>query len=429
MDEVPERPTRPRDRRDRPGHRRATRADQGVREGDDPGLLVRPHQGQLRGDPGDGATTAPRQPRRGRAGPDGPVRLGRPGRDDALPDRRAARPASTSTSPRPRCSATSTGTMDAADMSRLDFAREAFAELSARAELRARPRGGARGRRPDRILNRGSDRSDRWPSASGMTSSASRTAAVYASGVFGGEAGIGQQPGRRRRRRPQQEHRRRAAADPRGHGALRQDLHRRVRVGRDPPHPGGDRGGAGRRASRSSTRSPRTRGSARPRPSQRFEEKMPNWNDYSGERDGYDFADEIAPEAGDIIIVKPTASSFYRTDLEDQLRAAGHRLPGGDRRGDERLRAGHGRRRPRPRAQGERGRGRGVRPGPGHPRHEPVRHAGQVRRRHPAPPRCCAGFERLAAAPAPPRPAEAPDAHDRGRPAAVAAATSIGSCW
>jgi maleamate amidohydrolase len=56
---------------------------------------------------------------------------------------------------------------------------------------------------------------------------------------------------------------------------------------------------------------------------QRFEEKMPNWNDYSGKRDGYNFAEEIAPEPGDIVIVKPTASSFYRTDLEDQLRDLG----------------------------------------------------------------------------------------------------------
>jgi nicotinamidase-related amidase len=56
---------------------------------------------------------------------------------------------------------------------------------------------------------------------------------------------------------------------------------------------------------------------------QRFEEKMPNWNDYSGDRDGYAFADEIAPEHGDVVIVKPTASSFYRTDLEERLRAEG----------------------------------------------------------------------------------------------------------
>ena len=55
----------------------------------------------------------------------------------------------------------------------------------------------------------------------------------------------------------------------------------------------------------------------------RFEEKMPNWLDYRGERDGYAFADEIAPADGDIVIEKPTASSFYRTDLEDQLRAGG----------------------------------------------------------------------------------------------------------
>jgi nicotinamidase-related amidase len=55
----------------------------------------------------------------------------------------------------------------------------------------------------------------------------------------------------------------------------------------------------------------------------RFDEKMPGWMDYSGERDGYNFADEIAPADGDIIIEKPTASSFYRTDLEERLRAAG----------------------------------------------------------------------------------------------------------
>ena len=55
---------------------------------------------------------------------------------------------------------------------------------------------------------------------------------------------------------------------------------------------------------------------------ERFEEKMPGWMDYSGSRNGYTFADEIAPEPGDIVIEKPTASSFYRTDLEKQLRAA-----------------------------------------------------------------------------------------------------------
>ncbi|HTE83216.1 MAG TPA: isochorismatase family protein, partial [Dehalococcoidia bacterium] len=56
---------------------------------------------------------------------------------------------------------------------------------------------------------------------------------------------------------------------------------------------------------------------------QRFDEKMPNWLDYSGARRGFDFADEIAPLSGDIIIRKPTASSFYLTDLEEQLRSAG----------------------------------------------------------------------------------------------------------
>jgi nicotinamidase-related amidase len=55
----------------------------------------------------------------------------------------------------------------------------------------------------------------------------------------------------------------------------------------------------------------------------RFEEKMPGWIDYRGARNGYAFADEIAPLAGDTVIEKPTASSFYRTDLEEQLRAGG----------------------------------------------------------------------------------------------------------
>jgi nicotinamidase-related amidase len=56
---------------------------------------------------------------------------------------------------------------------------------------------------------------------------------------------------------------------------------------------------------------------------QRFDEKMPNWMDYSGNRSGYDFADEIAPKPGDVIIHKPTASSFYLTDFEDQMKKAG----------------------------------------------------------------------------------------------------------
>jgi len=56
---------------------------------------------------------------------------------------------------------------------------------------------------------------------------------------------------------------------------------------------------------------------------ERFDEKMPNWIDYRGTRNGYDFANEIAPVPGDVIIRKPTASSFYLTDLEEQLRASG----------------------------------------------------------------------------------------------------------
>jgi nicotinamidase-related amidase len=56
---------------------------------------------------------------------------------------------------------------------------------------------------------------------------------------------------------------------------------------------------------------------------ERFDEKMPNWMNYSGTRQGFSFADEIAPQDGDVIIRKPTASSFYLTDFEEQLRAAG----------------------------------------------------------------------------------------------------------
>ncbi len=51
----------------------------------------------------------------------------------------------------------------------------------------------------------------------------------------------------------------------------------------------------------------------------RFDEKMPNWYDYAGDRAGYAFADEIAPIPSDHIFHKPTASSFYLTDFEDQL--------------------------------------------------------------------------------------------------------------
>lgn len=51
----------------------------------------------------------------------------------------------------------------------------------------------------------------------------------------------------------------------------------------------------------------------------RFDEKMPNWYDYAGTRAGYAFADEIAPIGSDHVFHKPTASSFYLTDFEDQL--------------------------------------------------------------------------------------------------------------
>jgi nicotinamidase-related amidase len=56
---------------------------------------------------------------------------------------------------------------------------------------------------------------------------------------------------------------------------------------------------------------------------QRFDEKMPNWIDYRGRRAGAAFADEITPHPGDVVIYKPTASSFYLTDFEERLRAMG----------------------------------------------------------------------------------------------------------
>ena len=83
---------------------------------------------------------------------------------------------------------------------------------------------------------------------------------------------------------------------------------------------------------------------------QRFEEKMPNWNDYRGQRDGYAFADEIAPEPGR----HRHREADRQLVLPDRPRGApagrGHRLPGRHRRRDERVRAGDRRRRPRPRA-------------------------------------------------------------------------------
>ena len=50
---------------------------------------------------------------------------------------------------------------------------------------------------------------------------------------------------------------------------------------------------------------------------------MPNWRGYPGKRNGWTFADEIAPHNGDIIIHKVTASGFYRSDLEERLRGMG----------------------------------------------------------------------------------------------------------
>ena len=55
----------------------------------------------------------------------------------------------------------------------------------------------------------------------------------------------------------------------------------------------------------------------------RFDEKMPNWIGYKGTRTGNAFANEIAPLSGDSVIRKPTASSFYLTDFETQLRSGG----------------------------------------------------------------------------------------------------------
>lgn len=56
---------------------------------------------------------------------------------------------------------------------------------------------------------------------------------------------------------------------------------------------------------------------------ERFDEKMPNFTDYHGKRDGFAVVDEIAPQPGDILIYKPTASSFYRTDMHAELGRAG----------------------------------------------------------------------------------------------------------
>ena len=114
----------------------------------------------------------------------------------------------------------------------------------------------------------------------------------------------------------------------------------------------------------------------------RFDEKMPNWYDYAGDRAGYAFADEIAPIPSDHIFHKPTASSFYLTDFEDQL----HKMDvdtlivtGCATSGCVRASVVDG---ACPRLQGERRRGRSVRSRPDDARDESLRHAGEVRRRH-----------------------------------------------
>ena len=57
----------------------------------------------------------------------------------------------------------------------------------------------------------------------------------------------------------------------------------------------------------------------------RFDEKMPGWRDYRTKRDPRAIADEIRPqpELGDVVIVKPTSGAFYNTHLEEQLRGRG----------------------------------------------------------------------------------------------------------
>lgn len=56
---------------------------------------------------------------------------------------------------------------------------------------------------------------------------------------------------------------------------------------------------------------------------ERHDEKSPNWRVYNGTRVGWNIVDEIAPEAGDILIRKPSASAFTNTPLEDELRSRG----------------------------------------------------------------------------------------------------------
>ena len=148
---------------------------------------------------------------------------------------------------------------------------------------------------------------------------------VYASGIFGGTAGIGERPAV-------------VVVDVLNKSIGDEPLpilEAMKRFGKSccgeygwaaiPQHPRSDRRRPCRRPAgrvHDAAGSARPPGRRRSRPLSR--EKMPNWMDYAGERrDGYAFADEIAPEPGDIVIHKPTASSFYRTDFDEQLRAAG----------------------------------------------------------------------------------------------------------
>lgn len=58
----------------------------------------------------------------------------------------------------------------------------------------------------------------------------------------------------------------------------------------------------------------------------RFDEKMPGWRNYGGlQREPGAIANEIAPqsEKGDVVVVKPTSGAFYNTDLEERLHREG----------------------------------------------------------------------------------------------------------
>ncbi len=235
-------------------------------------------------------------------------------------------------------------------MSRLEFASEAFAELSARDDVAADLEAVR-----EVVARSGTERRDGGDVAKRIWDDliTEQDRAVYSSGMFGGEAGIGTNPAV-------------VVVDVLNKSIGDEPLPILDAMARFGKSCTGEYGWAAIPHIQAVIAAARAGGfrviytipqDPRLRPAEtleRFEEKMPNWSDYSGEREGYNFANEIAPEAGDMIIEKPTASSFYRTDLEDQLRAEGIDclvVTGGATSGCVR---GDRRRRPRARAQGQR---------------------------------------------------------------------------